>query len=196
MKRESWVPQWRDPIRITRFIWEMCITSAITTEVRENFLGEKTSPYTPVKVADGAQGSFALNGNHEMYADGNGYWRMVLPRMGLERARREMGSRAVGELLLPRKHTLAHHWIGHGLQLYSVRLRELPLLQRSRWLRKTTLFKPDCAIPDPLLAWLQGAVNPDGDKRGLIYCRITGRIRVRVLVSNPGAQLAKLIPGR
>src|ERR1035437_8855390 len=50
-------------------------------EVRENFLGEKTSPYAPVKWPMGAKGSFALNGNHEMYADGNGYWKMVLPRM-------------------------------------------------------------------------------------------------------------------
>ncbi|HXN65702.1 MAG TPA: metallophosphoesterase, partial [Candidatus Acidoferrales bacterium] len=54
-----------------------------SNEVRENFLGEKTSPYTPVKWPMGAKGGFALNGNHEMYADGNGYWRMVLPRMGL-----------------------------------------------------------------------------------------------------------------
>jgi predicted phosphodiesterase len=41
-------------------------------EVRENFLGEKTSPYAPVRWPMGAKGSFALNGNHEMYADGNG----------------------------------------------------------------------------------------------------------------------------
>src|ERR1017187_9814021 len=63
-------------------------------EVRENFLGEKTSPYTPVKWPMGAKGSFALNGNHEMYADGNGYWKMVLPRMGLkERSNSEWGAR-------------------------------------------------------------------------------------------------------
>ena len=53
-------------------------------EMRENFLGEKTSPYRPVKWPMGAKGGFALNGNHEMYANGNGYWRMVLPRMGLK----------------------------------------------------------------------------------------------------------------
>jgi len=34
-------------------------------------------------------GTFALNGNHEMYADGNGYWKMVLPRMGLKEASSE-----------------------------------------------------------------------------------------------------------
>ena len=62
-------------------------------EVRENFLGVKTSPYTPVKWPTGSKGSFALNGNHEMYADGNGYWKMVLPRMGLkERSNSEWGA--------------------------------------------------------------------------------------------------------
>jgi hypothetical protein len=72
-------------------------------EVRENFLGEKTSPYAPVKWPMGAKGSFALNGNHEMYADGNGYWRMVLPRMGFKERGSEWGAGQLGELLLPRK---------------------------------------------------------------------------------------------
>lgn len=53
------------------------------TEVRENFFGEKTSPYTPVKWPMGAKGSFALTGNHEMYARGSGYFNSILPRMGL-----------------------------------------------------------------------------------------------------------------
>ena len=44
------------------------------TEVKENFLGEKTSAYTPVKWPMGTKGSFALTGNHEMYAHGNGYF--------------------------------------------------------------------------------------------------------------------------
>jgi hypothetical protein len=35
-------------------------------EMRENVLGEKTSPYAPVKWPMGAKGGFALNGNHEM----------------------------------------------------------------------------------------------------------------------------------
>jgi hypothetical protein len=38
-----------------------------SNEMRENVLGEKTSPYTPVKWPMGAKGSFGLNGNREMY---------------------------------------------------------------------------------------------------------------------------------
>jgi hypothetical protein len=47
--------------------------------------------------------------------------------------------------------------------------------QRSKWLRKTTSFKPDCALPEALLAWLRSSVNPDGDKRGLILLSHPGR---------------------
>jgi hypothetical protein len=137
-------------------------------EVRENFLGEKTSPYAPVTWPMGAKGSFALNGNHEMYADGNGYWRMVLPRMGLKKRGSKWG---VGQWasFFCLENT---HWriIGLDTGYNSTRFDwgKVPVLQRSQWLRKTTAFKPQCTMPEPLLAWLKSAVNPDGDQRGLI----------------------------
>jgi hypothetical protein len=62
------------------------------TEIRENFLGEKTSPYDPVKWPMGKLGSFALSGNHEMYARGRGYYNDILPRMGLKAPGSEWGS--------------------------------------------------------------------------------------------------------
>ena len=140
-----------------------------SNEVRENFLGEKTSPYTPVKWPMGAKGGFALNGNHEMYADGNGYWRMVLPRMGLKaRGSDEWGSGQWASFFcLENK-----HWriIGLDTGYNSTRFDwgKMPLLERSKWLRKTTALKPACTIPEPMLAWLESTVNPDGDNRGLI----------------------------
>jgi Calcineurin-like phosphoesterase len=56
------------------------------TEVRENFFGEKTSPYAPVTWPMGSKASFALLGNHEMYARGSGYFNSILPRMGFRTA--------------------------------------------------------------------------------------------------------------
>ena len=165
-----------------------------TTEVRENFLGEKTSPYTPVKWPMGAKGGFALNGNHEMYADGNGYWRMALPRMGLRARGAEWGAGQWASFFCLEN----THWriIGLDTGYNSTRLDfgKLPVLQRSKWLRKTTLFKPDCAIPDPLLAWLQESVNPDGDKRGLILLSHHGpQSAFESWYQLPARQLAKLI---
>jgi hypothetical protein len=139
-------------------------------EVRENFLGEKTSPYQAVKWPMGSKGGFALNGNHEMYAEGNGYWRMVLPRMGPMKMKRGSGwgeGQWASFFCLENK-----YWriIALDTAYNSTRFDwgKLPLLQRSKWLRKTTWFKPKCTLPDALLKWLESTVNADGDKRGLI----------------------------
>jgi len=165
-----------------------------SNEVRENVLGQKTSPYTPVKWPMGAKGSFALNGNHEMYADGNGYWRMVLPRMGLKERDSEWGAGQWASFFcLENK-----HWriIGLDTGYNSTRFEwdKVPVLQRSKWLRKTTSFKPECALPEPLLAWLRSSVNPDGDKRGLILLSHHGpHSAFEGWYQIPSKQLAKLI---
>jgi hypothetical protein len=166
-----------------------------SNEVRENFLGEKTSPYAPVKWPMGAKGSFALNGNHEMYADGNGYWKIVLPRMGLkERGNSEWGAGQWASFFcLENK-----HWriIGLDTGYNSTRFEwdKVPVLQRSKWLRKTTSFKPGCAMPEPLLGWLKSSVNPDGDKRGLILLSHHGpHSAFESWYQIPAQQLAKLI---
>ena len=163
-------------------------------EVRENFLGEKTSPYTPVKWPTGAKGSFALNGNHEMYADGKGYWGMVLPRMGLKEAGSEWGAGQWASFFcLENK-----HWriigLDTGYNSTGFEWGKLPVLQRSKWLRKTTAFKPACGLPEPLLAWLNSAVNPDGDKRGLILLSHHGsHSAFEGWYQIPARQLAKVI---
>ena len=53
-------------------------------EVSENFLGKASvgSSYTPCQWPYGSQGSFALNGNHEMYARGIAYFDAILPALG------------------------------------------------------------------------------------------------------------------
>ncbi len=165
-----------------------------TTEVRENFLGEKTSPYAPVKWPMGSKGGFALNGNHEMYADGNGYWRTILPKMGLTQRGAEWGSGQWASFLCLEN----DHWriIGLDTGYNSTRFdcAKLPLVQRSKWLRRTTAFKPGCALPDPLLAWLETVVMPDGDKRGLVLLSHHGpHSGFESWFQIPSRQLAKLI---
>ena len=53
--------------------------------VNENCLGIKnpSNNYDPVTWLIGSKGSFALNGNHEMYANGGGYFDVLLPELGL-----------------------------------------------------------------------------------------------------------------
>src|ERR1700743_874409 len=61
-------------------------------EVNENCLGVKNpnNNYDPVKWPLGSVGSFAMNGNHEMYANGIAYFEIFLPELGLKAANGKM----------------------------------------------------------------------------------------------------------
>ena len=51
-------------------------------EVKQNCLGV-SGKYTGVEWLHGTKGSFALNGNHEMYSGGHGYFDFFLPTLGI-----------------------------------------------------------------------------------------------------------------
>jgi hypothetical protein len=165
-----------------------------SNEVRENFLGERTSPYLPVKWPMGSKGSFALNGNHEMYAEGSGYWRMILPRMGFRERGKEWGTGQWASFFcLENKHwrIIALDTAYHST---SFDWTKVPGLKRLKWLRKGTHFKPKCNLPDPLLDWLQSSVNPGGDRRGLILLSHHGpHSAFEAWYQIPSRQLAKII---
>jgi hypothetical protein len=138
------------------------------TEVKENFLGEATSPYSPVKWPVGKLGSFALSGNHEMYARGMGYFNSILPKMGLKKRGEDWGSGQWASFFcLENK-----YWRVIGLDTGYNGTRfdwgKMPVVEKSKWIRKSTWFKPRCTLPEPMLSWLERTVNPDGDNRGLI----------------------------
>ena len=52
-------------------------------EIEENCLGLATGGFAGVKWPHGTKGSFALNGNHEMYANGEPYFTVFLPTLGI-----------------------------------------------------------------------------------------------------------------
>ena len=151
------------------------------TEVRENFFGEKTSPYLPVKFPMGAKGGFALMGNHEMYARGSGYYNSILPRMGLRAA---PGTNPASP---PTPESSSDWGSGQWASFFSLEndywriiaidtaynstafdWGKMPFFQRSKLIRKSLHFKPKCEIPAPMLDWLRTTINPDADRRGLI----------------------------
>jgi hypothetical protein len=142
------------------------------TEIKENFLGESTSPYEPVKWPVGKLGSFALSGNHEMYARGFGFYESILPRMGLMTELAETGD-GWGSGQWASFFCLENqYWriigLDTGYNATGFDWGKMPLFEKSKWIRKSEHFKPKCALPDPLLSWLKNTVNPDGDNRGLV----------------------------
>ena len=137
-------------------------------EIRENFLGEATSPYAPVKWPMGTLGSFALTGNHEMYARGKGYFETILPKMGLRDPNREWGEGQRASFFCLENEYWRVIGLDTGYNATGFDWGKMPFVNRSKWLRKSVLFKPRCELPEVMLQWLRETVNPDADRRGLI----------------------------
>ncbi len=122
-------------------------------EVGENFLGiaNPANGYQPVRWPHGSAGTFSLNGNHEMYARGVGYFDRLLPSIGIAGG----GGQRASYFCLENE-----HWriiaLDTGYNSVGV-----PVLEY--------LIQPDCALPAPLLDWLRDVVRPGADDpRGII----------------------------
>jgi hypothetical protein len=138
------------------------------TEIRENFFGEETSPYAPVRWPMGRKGSFALCGNHEMYARGIGYYVSILPRMGLRADGAGWGSGQWASFFCLENRFWRVIGIDTGYSSTKFDFGKMPVFEKSKWVRKSTHLKPKCRLADPLLDWLREVIQPDADNRGLI----------------------------
>jgi hypothetical protein len=134
------------------------------SEINENCLGIKNpnNNYDPLTWPIGNCGSFALNGNHEMYANGNGYFEVFLPRLGLRDAEGGMLGQQTSFFCLQNS-----HWriiaIDTGYNSTGV-----PILSHISFLNRIPGIGGDCKLPDTLTKWLIEVVSPSTDKRGLV----------------------------
>jgi calcineurin-like phosphoesterase family protein len=133
-------------------------------EVNENCLGipNPNNNYTPVTWPIGEKGSFALNGNHEMYANGTGYFDMVLPSVGLRLAGGEMSGQRTSFLCLQNR-----FWrvivIDTGYNSTGI-----PILSHIPLINRIPGVGGNCALRDELISWLVDTVKPQQDNRGLV----------------------------
>lgn len=140
-------------------------------EVQENMLGEK------VQWPTGSLGKFALNANHEMYAQGKGYFKYLLPELGLNDGQGQKAS----FFCLKNEHWLV---IGLDTGYYSVGLPILELVTR-----------PSAKLHDKLLAWLRKEVRLGEDlQRGVIFLsHHQSHSQFESGYPQPAEQLAQLI---
>jgi hypothetical protein len=132
--------------------------------VNENCLGIKNpnNNYDPVTWPVGVLGSFALNGNHEMYANGAGYFDVFLPRMGLRGAEGKMTGQQTSFFCLQNR-----YWriIGIDTGYNSI---GVPILSNIPLINEIPGVSGDCKLRPELLNWLVSVVKPGDDQRGLI----------------------------
>jgi len=130
--------------------------------IDENCLGIRNpaNNYDPVTWPIGRLGSFALNGNHEMYATGEPYFRDFLPRLGIVRNGAPTGQ--------PTSYFCLENDYWRIIALDTgYHSRGLPFLyELDTYLR---FLRPTCRLPDPLVSWVKDVVRlGDDGQRGLI----------------------------
>jgi len=121
--------------------------------VKENFLGvdDPETPYQPVAWRLGSLGSFALNGNHEMYAKGHAYFKEVLPRLGVRR---------------PGENSLS----GQKASFFCLENANWRIVALDTGYNSTSFFFPSCRLEDALMKWLYDIVKlgDPGDSHGIV----------------------------
>ena len=137
-------------------------------ELEENCLGENRSGIQGVKWELGAKGSFALNGNHEMYACGTAYFDRFLPELGpFDTAGKPEGQKASFFSLENKYWKIVGLDTGYNSTGIRTVLSFLSRIKKVQWLRKTSWFKPSCKLHDDLMKWLSKVLPSDsgrGDK--------------------------------
>jgi|GEM_PF-410962 len=114
-------------------------------QVEENFGSEGAWPYAP-------NGTFALLGNHEMYSGGEGYFKNLLPYMGIKTDGKITGPQKAPFFCLEND-----YWRIIGIDTGYDCL--------------SGLFKNNVGLklPNELIEWLENTVKLNDDKRGLIF---------------------------
>lgn len=133
-------------------------------EVKESCLGDSRGKnFHAISWPIGSRGSFALNGNHEMYANGRGYFKVFLPRLGMRPGPKlpPQGQRASFFALAN------DHWLVVAVDT-GYNSVGLPILEWIPQIRRIPHVGGDCSLPPAVMRWFRSAVAPHIDGRGVI----------------------------
>jgi hypothetical protein len=133
-------------------------------EVNENCLGVKNpnNNYDPLTWPIGSLGSFALNGNHEMYANGTGYFDLFLPKLGLCTPARKMLGQQTSFFCLQNR-----HWRVIAIDT-GYNSTGLPILSHLPVVNLIPGVGPSCKLPDAHIEWLKQRIVSEGGQRGTV----------------------------
>lgn len=132
--------------------------------VNENCLGivNPNNNYIPVTWPVGSMGSFAMNGNHEMYANGIGYFDVFLPRLGLRSGNTCSGQQTSFFCLQNKYWRIIAIDTGYNSIGFPV-LSQLPVVNAIPGVGGNCKLRPE------LMDWLAEIIHPKEDvERGII----------------------------
>lgn len=131
-----------------------------TEEVKENCLGKNAGGYQGVLFPKGRVGSFSMNGNHEMYANGNAYFDTLIKQLGIPSSqdRTQLASFFCLE---------NDNWRLLGLDT-GYNSAGLPIIGAIPLINKIPFVGADCKLEDALITWLRNNVQPKQRRRATI----------------------------
>ncbi len=130
------------------------------SEISKNCLGQSANGYQGVTWRIGTQGSFALNSNHEMYANGDGYFETLIPRLGIPAS----GDKTqIASFFCLQNDTWRILGLDTGYNSVGV-----PILGSIPLLNRIPGIGPSYKLENALLEWLRTDVNPARNPRATI----------------------------
>jgi hypothetical protein len=120
-------------------------------EIRQNCLGQDSAEFEGVQWPHGARGSFALNGNHEMYANGGPYFDTFLKTLGIQG---DPAGQHASFFCLD-----LEHWRVVGLDT-GYNSVGWPIFSMIPGLNSIQAIGGDCHLEPALLDWLRNVVAP------------------------------------
>ena len=128
-------------------------------EIQENCFGMPTNGFQGVKWPHGSQGSFSLNGNHEMYANGRPYFTTFLPTLGMQ-------GDASGQLAsFFCLETAQWRIVAIDTAYNSV---GIPILSQIPVINSIPFIGGDCHLEEALLTWLRTVVKPKANPKATL----------------------------
>lgn len=122
-------------------------------EIEENCLNQPlpNNDYTPVSWPRNGQGSFALNGNHEMYCGGSPYFTLFLSQLGIFTPRQKQQT---SYFCLE---TAAWRILALDTGYNSV---GWPILGAIPWINQVPFIGANCRLEDGLIDWVRNVLQP------------------------------------
>jgi hypothetical protein len=128
-------------------------------EIAGNCFGESRNGLEGVVWPHGSQGSFALNGNHEMYANGKPYFTRFLPTLGLS-------GDSTGQIAsFFSLETDQWRILGIDTGYNSV---GIPILSQIPGIKSIAFIGGDCHLEKKLLSWLRTTIKPQENRKATL----------------------------